>query len=126
MKLSYLLIFNAIVALVYGIGFVLMPATMAGLHGVTPSPGTNLTGQFFGVTLIGIGLLVWFARNVTDPAARQAIVLAQLVATVIGVIVALMGTLSGVMNVVGWSAVGIYLLLALGYAYFQFMKPSAS
>jgi len=31
-----------------------------------------------------------------------------------------------VMSAVGWSAVGIYLLLALGFAYFQFMKPSAS
>lgn len=126
MKLSYLLIFNAIVALGYGISFVLIPATVAGLHGITPSPGTNLAGQFFGVTLIGIGLLVWFARNVTDPVARRAIVLAQLVATVIGVIVALLGTLSGVMNVLGWLAVVIYLVLALGYAYFQFVKPSAS
>jgi len=126
MKLSYLLIFNAIVALVYGISLVLIPATVAELHGITPSPGTNLVGQFFGVTLIGIGLLVWFARNVTDPVARRAIILAQLVATVVGVIVALLGTLSGVMNVVGWLAVVIYLVLALGYAYFQFVKPSAS
>lgn len=126
MKLSYLLIFNAVVALVYGISFVLIPATVLGLHGVTPSPGTNLAGQFFGVTLIGIGLLVWFARNVTDPVARRAIVLAQLVAAVIGIIVALLGTLSGVMNVLGWLAVVIYLVLALGYAYFQFVKPSAS
>jgi hypothetical protein len=44
---------------------------------------------------------------------------------VIGLIVSLMGTLSGVVNAVGWSAVLIYLVLAAGYAYFQFMKPSA-
>jgi len=125
-KLKTLLVFNAIVALVYGIGLVLVPAAVAVLHGITPSPGTNLVGQFFGVTLIGIGLLVWFARNVADPVAQRAIVLAQLVATVIGVIVAVLGTLSGVMGALGWLAVGIYLLLALGYGYFQFVKPGAS
>lgn len=44
----------------------------------------------------------------------------------IGLIVSLMGTLSGACNAVGWSAVAIYLVLALGYAYLQFMKPSHS
>ena len=126
MKLKTLLVFNAIVALVYGVGFVLVPATVLTLYGATVSPSANLVGQFFGVTLIGIGLICWLARNVTDPGAQRAIVLAQLIATVIGVIVAVMGTISGVMNAVGWSAVVIYLLLALGYAYFQFAKPSAS
>jgi len=126
MNLKTLLVFNAIVALVYGVGFVLVPATVLTLYGATVSPSANLVGQLFGVTLIGIGLICWLARNVTDPGAQRAIVLAQLIATVIGVIVAVMGTISGVMNAVGWSAVVIYLLLALGYAYFQFAKPSAS
>jgi len=35
-----------------------------------------------------------------------------------------MGTLGGVMNSVGWSAVAVYFLLALGFAYFQFMAPA--
>lgn len=126
MKLKTLLVFNAIVALAYGVGFVLAPATMLTLYGATVSPSANLVGQLFGVTLIGIGLICWLARNVADPGAQRAIVLAQLIATVIGAIVAVMGTISGVMNAVGWSAVVIYLLLALGYAYFQFAKPSAS
>ncbi len=126
MKLTTLLVFNAIVALVYGVGFVLVPATVLTLYGATVSPSANLVGQLFGVTLIGIGLICWLARNVTDPGAQRAIVLAQLIATVIGAIVAVMGTISGVMNAVGWSAVVIYLLLALGYAYFQFAKPGAS
>jgi hypothetical protein len=126
MKLKTLLVFNAIVALVYGVGFVLVPAIVLTLYGATVSPSANLVGQLFGVTLTGIGLICWLARNVTDPGAQRAIVLAQLIATVIGAIVAVMGTISGVMNAVGWSAVVIYLLLALGYAYFQFAKPSAS
>lgn len=126
MKLSNLLVINAIVALVYGISFVLAPATVLSLYGVTQGPGEKLAGQFFGVALIGIGLLTWFARNIADPDTQRAISLALLVSDIIGVIVAVLGTVSGVMSAVGWSAVIIYLLLALGFAYFQFVKPSAS
>ncbi len=126
MKLSNLLVINAIVSLVYGISFVLAPTKVLSLYGMTQGTSEALAGQYFGVALIAIGLLTWFARSVTDSDAQRAIILALLISDVIGVIVSVLGTVSGVMNAVGWSAVGIYLLLALGYAYFQFMKPSAS
>lgn len=126
MKLSNLLVINTIVALLYGISFVLVPATVLSIYGVTQGPAVELLGQYFGVALIGIGLLTWFARNVADSEAQRAIILALLISDVIGVIVSVLGTVSGVMNVVGWSAVGIYVLLALGFGYFQFVKPSAS
>ncbi len=125
MKLGNLLVVNAIVALVYGISFVLIPVTMLSLYGMTQGTSEALVGQYFGVALIAIGLLTWFARSVTDSEAQRAIILALLISDIIGVIVSVLGTVSGVMSAVGWSAVGIYLLLALGYAYFQFMKPSA-
>jgi hypothetical protein len=126
MKLSNLFTINAIVALVYGISFVLVPTTVLSLYGVTQGPGERLMGQYFGVALIAIGLLTWFARNVTDSDAQRAVILALLISFVIGVIVSILGTVSGVMNAVGWSAVVIYLLFSLGYAYFQFMKPGVS
>ena len=104
----------------------LIPTTVVNLYGVTPGPAVNLVGQFFGVELIAVGLLSWLARNVMDSEAQGAITLAFLVSNVIGLIISIIGTLSGVLNTFGWSAVVIYLVLSLGYAYFQFMKPSAS
>ena len=112
--------------LIFGLGFVLAPATVVNMYGVTPEPAVNLVGQFFGVELIAVGLLSWLARNVMDSEAQGAITLAFLVSNVVGLITALMGTLSGVLSAMGWSAVVIYLVLSLGYAYFQFMKPGAS
>jgi len=126
MKLRSLLIINAIIALVYGISFELIPAKVLFIYGVTQGPAESLMGQYFGVALIAIGLLAWLARDVTDSKAQHAIILAMMVSNVIGVIVSVLGTISGVMSVVGWTAVGIYLLLALGYAYFQFIKPGKS
>ena len=124
MKFSNLLLVNAVVALVYGVGLVLLPSTLLSMYGVTPGPAVNLASQLFGVELLHVGLICWFARNVSDGPAQRALIVASLIGQVFGLIVALMGTLSGVFNAVGWSAVAIYLLLGLGYAYLQFMKPS--
>jgi hypothetical protein len=118
MKLSNLFIFNAVVALAFGIGFVLLPATVLTVFGVEISPSVNLAGQLFGVELIAVGLLSWFVRNATDSAVLPGIILALLVADVLGLIVTTMGTLSGVLNTLGWSTVIIYLVLVVGYAYF--------
>jgi hypothetical protein len=37
-----------------------------------------------------------------------------------------MGTINGVFNAMGWSAVIIYLFLAAGYGYFWFIKPETA
>ncbi len=52
--------------------------------------------------------------------------LALFVGNAVGFIVAFMGQLAGVVNALGWLSVAIYLVLALGYGYFQFLKPSAA
>ena len=126
MKLSNMFVVNAIVALFFGISFVLAPTVVLSLYGMTQGTSEALAGQYFGVELIAIGLLTWFARNVADPDAQRAIIRALLISSVIGVVVSLLGTLSGVMNALGWSSVVIYLFLTIGYGYFEFMKPVAS
>jgi hypothetical protein len=124
MKFSNVLVVNAVIALVYGIGLVLVPSTVLSIYGVTPGPAVNLASQLIGVEMIHVGLICWLARNVSDGPAQKAIILASLIGQLIAVIVSMMGTLSGVFSAVGWSAVAIYLVLAAGYAYLQFMKPS--
>ncbi|MCX6072154.1 MAG: hypothetical protein NTU91_15090 [Chloroflexi bacterium] len=124
MKFSTVLIVNAVVALIYGIGLVLVPSTVLSIYGVTPGPAVNLASQLFGVEMIHVGLICWLARKVSDGPAQKAIILGSLIGQLIAVIVSMMGTLSGVFSAVGWSAVAIYLVLAAGYAYLQFMKPS--
>ena len=69
-----------------------------------------------------LGLITWLAKDMTGTGVRP-IITGSLIGNAVGTIVALMGTTSGVMNAAGWSAVAIYLLLTLGFAYFQFMAP---
>ena len=123
MKLSNLLVIAAVIGAVFGVGFVIASGTVLGIYGITLDKAGTLVAQLFGALLIGLATLNWFARNVTDPEARQAVVLGNLVGDVVGFVVILIGQLSGIANAFGWSNVAIYLVLALGFAYVQFMQP---
>ena len=125
MKLNTLMVINAIVAAVFGIAFVLVPAQAIQLYGITVDAPLKYVGQLFGAALVGFAFLTWSARNATDSDARRAIVLALFVSDGVGFIVALIGQLAGVVNSLGWSTVAIYLVLALGFGYFQFARPAS-
>ena len=124
MKLRYLLIVSAVVYALFGIGFLLVPGPVLSLYGgMSMEPFTE---NLFGAMLIGFAVLNWFARNATEGPALRAIVLANLVANTLVFILTLLQQLSGFVNALGWASVVISLLLALGFAYSLFRKPSAS
>jgi hypothetical protein len=124
MKLRNLFLLNTVVALLFALGFLLMPTVLLDLFGFPSNDGTKFLGQIIGVELMVGGLSTFFARDTRDHTARQALTLANLIASIIGVIVSLGGMLSGVMNDLGWVIVGAYLVLTLGFGYFQFIGPA--
>jgi len=123
MKLGTLLVVAAVIGAVYGIALVVATGPLLSIYGITLDRAGTLVGQLFGAALIALAVVNWFARNVTDPEARQAVVFGNLAGDVIGFVVILLGQLAGIANAVGWSSVAIYLLLGLGFAYVQFMQP---
>ena len=125
MKLSTLMVINAVISAVFGIAFVLIPWQVLSLYGVQPNPALNYVGQLFGVSLVTFAVLTWSARNADASDARKAIILAFVIGDSIGCIIALIAQLGGVVNAFGWSTVAIYLFLALGFGYFQFAKSSS-
>ena len=126
MKLSTLLVVAAVIGAVFGIAFVVASAPLLSIYGITLDKAGTLVAQLFGGALIALAVINWFARNVTDPEARQAVIFGNLAGDVVGFVVILLGQLAGIANALGWSSVAIYLLLALGFAYVQFMQPRTS
>ena len=123
MKIKTLFVFNAIATILFGTGSVLAPHTLVNLFGSALNPAGALMMQYGGVWLIGIGLLAWFARDSTESDAQKAIVLAFLICYSLAFVVALIAQLNNVLNAFGWGTVALNLVLALGYGYFQFLKP---
>jgi hypothetical protein len=116
MKLKGLLIVNAVVLGGSGIFALLLPDRVLTLYGVESDSAIQLMAQYAGLGSLVIGLVAWFSRNVKDSKAQNSIVLAFFISYVIGAIVSVLGTISGIMKV-GWAVVGLYLVFALTYGY---------
>lgn len=115
----------AVLALLFAVGFLLIPATIGPLYGFAGSPAEVLITRFFGSALLALGLINWLAKD-ADYATLRPILLGNMIGDGVGALVALMGTMSGVTNALGWSTVVLYLLLGLAFAYLYFMGQPVS
>lgn len=115
-----------VLALAFGVGFLLVPAAVLPLYGVPTDVATILMARFFGVALLNAGLVVYLLRDVREPSSQRALALAGVVGSVAGAAVALTAVLGGMVNALGWSTVAIYTLLLLGYANCLRGQPSAA
>lgn len=126
MTLKRLFMLNGVIATGYALAFFVATDPLLAIYGITPNPEGMFMARWFGVGLLAIGLTTWLARDAAETDAGRAIALALAIAYGIGVVLAVWGTLFGPFNVLGLIAVGFNLLLSLGFAYFQFLRPKAS
>lgn len=129
-RLRTLLIAHAIVILVLAAGLLLAPKTILNLFGLTvgtavkPSASMNLVGQLLGAALIVPGLLSWFAGNMEEGAQRWVAISLLIFDAVNFGVSFFVGMLPKVMSIAGWILVVVFLLFAVGFAYFIFMRPA--
>ena len=71
----------------------------------------------FGSALLTFGLIMWFVRYSHDWIALRAVLIGASVGNIVGLVVSLRATLTGVLNGMGWLFVVTYAVLLLGYAY---------
>jgi len=122
-KLRNLLILNGVVLVIFALGMLLMPVIFLGLFGFDTNASAKLLGQIVGVELIANGLVSLFAMDIKNRSMRRVLTLSFFIADGIGFFVSVGGVISGTLNAFGWVLVLAYLLLALGFGYFQFLGP---
>lgn len=118
MNVKVFLAIAAAIAALYGIAFLLIPEFVLASYGVTLDAPTILGFRFFGVSLLSLGLVGWFVRETSDWDALRGLLLGLSIGNAVGVVVSIWGTVTGIMNAMGWSAVAIYLVLFAGYVYY--------
>jgi len=121
MKLKTFLIVNAIVSCSFGVMALLAPAQVMSLFGVESNPAISMLAQFSGLSSVSLGLVPWFSRKMELSQAQKTIIPAMLICNVIGVIISVLGSLSGAINL-GWITAGLYLIFAISYVWFLFSK----
>lgn len=126
MKLNTFLAIAAVLAVLYGLGFFLIPAQTAGLYGITLDENGLFVARYLGSAFLGIAVLTWMARNLASGEALRPIILGDFVISLTGLLVAVWDAFAGAGNALSWVTVIIYLFLALGFGYFQFVASPKS
>ncbi|HTP00015.1 MAG TPA: hypothetical protein VMJ64_01475 [Anaerolineales bacterium] len=124
MRLRSFFLLGMVIALLFALALLLGPDTILKFFGFTTGKTEVLLAKTIGAGLIGVGLLCWFAKDFTDPAAVQGVNLSLFVAAAVAFVVALLGILSQTTrSASAWLIVVLFLAFALGFAYFQFIGP---
>jgi hypothetical protein len=125
-KRSTIMAIAAILATVFGLGFILAPGQTVSPYGITLETDGQWIGRYLGAAFVGIGVLTWLARKIEPSEGLRAIMLGAFVMDVLGLVGAILHTISGRGNALLWSDVVIYLFLAVGFGYFRFREPARS
>ncbi len=126
MKLRHLFTINLFIAIFFGLGCSLFPASVLRLYGLQSSPAAIWPSRLVGGAILGYATLMWFGRRTQSRDARRAIALALFIQDAIGLLASLEIQLGGAMNALGWSNPVLYGLLTLGYGYFLFLRRQDS
>lgn len=119
MNLKAFLIFHSAICFIFGLICAALPALFEPLYGIILNPVGELVSRWLGVTLLGLGLITWFARNEAKSSLKSSILLTIFIVDIIGTIIAFWSQTISIMNEWGWSLVAIWMLLAVGFGYFR-------
>jgi len=125
MKLrKVLIILMAILSLVWGVGFILIPKFFWSLYGIALDLQGVYMSRQLGTLFFMLGLILWLAKEDKGSVALHAIVLGLFIGNTLGFILALIGQLTVEISVMGWIGVLSYLLLATGFGYLVLKQRS--
>lgn len=111
---------KATVAFFFGLVQILAPARIMAATGITADEALAVEARYVGVCVLGIGLICWFARSAEDSEFRRRVIQSLLVIDALGLVLAVLAQLGGVLNVAGWAVVAMWLVVTIGMAYCHF------
>ena len=118
MSLNTLFLITSLISLLLGGSALLMPTRIL----ESSDPAYILTFQKLGAAALVVGVLAWQARGISDEDALSVITLASFLFFGLNAILTAMGILKGDSPSSEWTFSAIDGLLAIGFAYFRFLK----
>lgn len=131
MRLRTVALVTGVIAILYGLGFLVVPAPILAVLGVELPEEGLLVARFFGAHLIALGVVDVLARDSLDAtarpeSARNAIVSGNVTASALSTLLALWGVVAGLSNELGWGNVVLAALIAVAWAYTGFARSSSA
>jgi len=126
MNIRNLAVVSALLALLFGLAALLVPAQFVALYGVELPEAGLVTTRLFGGHLVAIGVLDWYARNDLRGGGRagaeRGIVLANLLSPALSIVIVVVAFLGGIVNALAWVNVALLALLVIGWIYLGLLE----
>ncbi len=127
MYLRWLFYFAGVVNVLYGLGFLVVPETVASAYGVNADPVAVAIARYWGATLLPLGYVAWIAASTGGSPLKLHFTRALEFAGIFGFIATLVAMSTGVIPTVG----GILNLVLTGifvvaFGYYGWAKTAAA
>lgn len=107
---------NGLVSTAYGAAAFGVPAVLTSLYGVEVTDREGMMVRLLGASYLGLGVIAWMAREVTDAAARAAIAAGAAAGWGLSAPVFVLGLLAGHANAVGWTVPALQIAFAIAWS----------
>jgi hypothetical protein len=118
MKLKSFLTVKAVITIIFGLGFLLLPAFTWGIFGISLDDQGVMLSRYVGTGFVCAFFVCWLNRD-APPEAQKNATFNLAITDTIGFVVSLVAQLAGVPNALGWIVVVLWLVLAAGNIYFH-------
>jgi len=115
-ELKYIFIFNTITAGFFGLGFMIFPAFMMDLVGLSDAADGPTSMRSFGIMITGMGILVFGIRNEPHSPMRQVILIMLVFNFLMMTIFHFV--FFETLNFWVWSVILLHILFVILYGYF--------
>jgi hypothetical protein len=121
MKRSTFLAISAVLAFLFGVGFLFFPQQNVSAFGIDATPAVVSFARAVGSMLLALGVLNWMVRREPMSGALRAILWANLIIQAIDAVLNVMDITGGVVSPAGgWFGEAVHVLLAASFAYYLF------
>jgi hypothetical protein len=121
MTIRIFFIVSAVFIFLSGVVSVLFPQMMFDMWGMPSNEAGLIITQLSGALEIGLSAILWLSRNEGVSKVRRAITLGGFFTYTLFFII-MMFNVSAELSVMVWGNIALYLLLALGFGYYAFLK----
>jgi hypothetical protein len=122
MKHKTLFTVDAVVLLLFGLGFLFVPAPLISFYGAELQPPGVAMGRFFGASMLALAWIVFRSKDVDQSKVVDAIMQGNILVWILAAGIALLGQFQGTFNLMGWSTIALGIFFSTWFTYQKYVN----
>lgn len=121
MEHKTLFVIDAVVLLLFGLGFLFLPAPLISMYGAELQPPGVAMGRFFGAAMLSLAWIMYRAKDAPPSKLVDSLMQANILVWILAAGIALLGQLQKTFNLMGWSTILLGLFFSGWFIYEKYI-----